>query len=281
MTVKRSDRRGQTNRVEVRPGRVVGIPPTVHNPTTLAGLAGRVVSNDGMQVKLTAIRGLTADGLLPSSFYFQCPPLEAMEWAKDWTHDESQAADHDTYDQPQARGLKQVTFSTLVVDYEAPWTSYRETDPIGVAQTLERLGDGLTPFLLTVWNRPLWGGQFDVRMAATLRSLRVAERSGEPDARYIDVAFHEHNSEGLDRKLRAFDPTPKRHPIAAEDTLRKLAKRYLKSYSRWRDIQAFNGITGITGDASLADWGRRNGRFSILIPRPDENVLQTIEGSSP
>lgn len=245
--------------------------PALRSPGASGEGAGIVrgeqaVSDVGMQVKLSPIDNLTPKELLPASFYFQCAPLETLSWSKEWVHEEYEVASHDTHDRPQARGLKTVSFSTLVVDYDAPWTFYSVLDPIAIGHTLEKLGDGLRPFLLSIRNRPLWGGAFDVRIIATLRSLSVEERAGEPDARYHDVSFKQHNESGLASKVRKKVTVPVRHKLARGDTPSRLAKRFYGSNAKWRELLKANGIKGLQADSDLLAWGRRTGRKTILVP---------------
>src|SRR5687768_16110445 len=157
--------------------------------------------SEGLLVSLAGIEGMTDKGLLASPFYFQCPPLE--EFVVEYAHGHT---DYDTvgageFSRKGGVKLRTTSFDTLFVDW-ATWTVTSDFPPIeSITDELIELTESGSPFLLTVARVATIGG-FDgwdlsqagpeLQMPATLRSLRVSEKAGEGDARYLNVSFVEY-----------------------------------------------------------------------------------------
>jgi hypothetical protein len=277
----RSDQSGRTEQVLVPGGVSVTSALSAAGSFSPARVPGKEPPDNGCQVKLSRIDGLTPKGLLDRAFYFQCPPTEEIRWAKGFSHAEYETLSGRTFSRPQSIGLKTVTFSTLVIDWDAEWTFFSVKDLIDVGEQLEHLGDSRQPFMLSIRNRPLWGAKFDVRMPATLRSVSVAERAGELDTRYVDCEFTEYKRPAYGvAGRRGKSGQKRRHTLRSGDTLRKLAKSELGSYVEWKAIANANGIKGLNGDSDLYAWGKRHHRSSIVIPYPDDRITATGEVSN-
>lgn len=179
---------------------------------------------EGMKVEIRSIPGLSREDIIPDEgLLFQCPPLD--EFAQDHAHSHT---DYETINnQHSHKGVPQlstVQFDTLVVD-QGSFTI--DPDPLTIEEYTDILkliclaGD---PFLLTAahqlppagfvnWSLSLAGPE--LQMPATLRSLRIAERSGEPDARYLNVAFSEYRDPFVKTALLGRRPGGKKFPTTA------------------------------------------------------------------
>lgn len=243
---------------------------------------------DGLRVFLEPIPGQSARGILDTAgLLFQCPPLD--EFSVDYAHSHT---DYETLDnQHSKKGVPQLrtaSFSTLVVDYGLYVVNDDAPEIEVVTDTLLKLTEAGDPFLLTVahalpprgyanWSLTLAGPE--LQMPATLRTLKVTEKAGEGDARYLDVAFSEYRDPVQSRSAlgkrraggRSFPTTarlfadgtcrdeagnaigaPPQRPV----TLYELARYFYGDSGAAADIQRANG---------LGSWGRSDAL--ILAPR--------------
>lgn len=303
MTVKRTDKHGSTETQDLtRALRGPGGPPrTIITRERTQGSAGGArdiqglldrsappyepssrATDHGLRVQLEPIAGVTPRGLLPATFYFQCPPLEELGWAKAWNHDETVVLSKRTLSQLGSIGLKSVSLSTLFVDYEAPWTFNPLTDLIGIGRRLEELGDSGKPVRLAIRNRPLWDGKWDVRMAATMRSLRFVERGGELDARYSDLEFSAYDGPDIDDRERqnADADQAARYRVRKGDTPRKLAYAFYGSYRAWPHLMEVNGITGLHGSSDLAAYAKRRNKTTLRVPASLKGTARILSATA-
>jgi hypothetical protein len=244
--------------------------------------------NEGLRVILRPIRGLTKRHLIKEPFVFQAAPLEEFSRQSSYNHSEYDTLRGGQHSRPAGRALEQTGFGTIFVDYNAPWdlipdifdeewrSVFPVPDPVAATKELRRIMNAGTPFLLSVDNPALRGG-YDLRMAATFRSLTVTERAGEVDARYVDVSFVEYRDVRVKRFLKgeAGDDKlpitllvrrlPKRH-----DTFSELAKHYYGDPSLWRHIRKANdAFAGIGGHQKLTDTKayKKNHNVKVKVPR--------------
>jgi hypothetical protein len=238
------------------------------------------------------VKGLTAPGLLKAPLYLQCPPLESFSTGYAFSH-----ADYDTvragqHSRPAGKQLRTVQFQTLLVDFSPSWAVWLpsragtpQPDPLTTRNALVKLLESGSPFRFRAINPGYWGdGRADLEMMATLRTLSVEERAGEPDARYLDLAFTEYRVPELGRKAkgsarhagggRARD-LPYKHPVKKGDTLLGLAKKHYGKQGRWRVIAQVNGIRNLSQSGDLYAWARKHHRRYVTIPAVDEDGLVT------
>lgn len=184
----------------------------------------------GMRVILAPIPGLTKKDIMvdgsgkPRSFRFQMPPTESFSRALAHAHSDYDTLRLGQHSRPNGKMLESVRFSTLVVDWDAPWAVYPNTQKfdrtfgsgystyrdemwniLNITGQLEEILDSGTPVRLYAGQPVLWeggGGEsgWDVNMPVTLRSLNIEERAGELDARYLDLEFVEYRSLKLNRR---------------------------------------------------------------------------------
>lgn len=162
------------------------------------------MSGDGLLVRMARIPGLTDPDLLTIPYHFQCPPLEEFAVQHAFSFSDYDTVNSGQFSRRGGRQLRQVTFDSLAVDFEASWQAQprsgaslsEQFDMDEYGDRLRRISDSGTPFRLLVTH------QFSVRasgavvepeldMEATLRTLTVTERAGEPDTRYFNVSFVE------------------------------------------------------------------------------------------
>lgn len=175
----------------------------------LNGVAQAVGGQEGLKVVLEPIPGLTRKDLLGrNGFFLQTPPLD--EFSRDYGHSHT---DYETVSTGQfsrksgGRNLRTITFDTLVVDF-ATWAFYDDSPIEQITAKLIEICESGDPVLLTAahdlphggygnWDLTLVGPE--VQYPATLRTLRVAERAGEGDARYMNLSFVEYRDPNVDR----------------------------------------------------------------------------------
>lgn len=270
------------------------------------------VGREGLRVRIEPVPGITDGKLLHGDgFYFQCPPLEefTIEYAAD--HLDYTTAASGQYSRPGGQQLRVVTFDTLFVDY-AWWTVV--TRPIEIEDLTHRLVkicESGTPFLLTAahampphgydtWSETLTGPE--LQMMATLRTLKVSEKAGEGDARYLNVAFTQyrepfaeedqkgkprhkhyrhhwpktvllyHDGTARDKVTSEMVGQPPRNPV----TLHRLAKKYYHHPNLWKHISDYpkNRIKNWGADDQLIDYflpkrpKRKEWPIKITIPKP-------------
>lgn len=154
---------------------------------------------DGLGVQLNALQGVTDKDVLYSPLVFQCPPLE--EFVVEYAHSHG---DYDTisdgqYSRKGGVQLRQCSFDTLFVDYAL--FAMTSVNIESITEQLVEVCESGSPFLLTVAHAlpptgftkaALTTIQPELQMGATLRTLRVTEKAGEGDARYVNVSFTEY-----------------------------------------------------------------------------------------
>lgn len=277
---------------------------------------------EGLRVKLDPIQGMSTPGLLDDAgLLFQCPPTD--EFSVDVSHSHT---DYETLDLQHSRKgvpqLQTVSFDTLVVDYGLYVIDDDAPEIEVISETLKLICLSGDPFLLTAahalpprgytsWSAALAGPE--VQWPATLRSLRITEKAGEGDARYLNVNFVEYRPpvqqrQELGKKRpggRTFPTTARLFadgtardasdhvlgtPLTDPVTLASLATYFYGDAARGADIQRANG---------LGDWGRNDPLIfhtkyrklksqtpaKLTIPRPTAPLLtsssaQTTTGTA-
>lgn len=233
----------------------------------------------GLRVSLHPIRHVTAKNALRQTFRFQVPPLDEFGWEQAFTWTDYETAADGTFSRPGGRGLRVVSFDTMFLDYDASWTvvhTPNRPNPVKAGEMLRQLMNAGTPFRLVVRQKDLWGEREDIAMAATLRNVRVIQRAGEVDARYVAVEFVEHRSIELrtKRRGRKGKHLPTRHKItpSTEATLRDLARRYYGSPKEWRLISRANkALWWVTPNQPLK--AAAYSVKSIRIPKRDDDRI--------
>ncbi|MET0604403.1 MAG: hypothetical protein ABW167_20625 [Baekduia sp.] len=250
---------------------------------------------EGLRVKLDPIEGLSTPGLLDDAgLLFQCPPMD--EFSVDVAHSHT---DYETLDLQHSRKgvpqLETVSFDTLVVDYGLYVVDDDAPEVEEVSQTLKLICLSGDPFMLTAahalpprgfssWSAALAGPE--VQWPATLRSLRITEKAGEGDARYLNVNFVEYRPPVQKRQaLGKARPGGRKFPTVARlyadgtardsndhvlgkalvdpVTLASLATFFYGDAARGADIQRANG---------LGNWGRND----ALILHPKYRKLKSL-----
>lgn len=267
-----------------------------HSPDTPLG--------PGLVVILRQIRGLTEKGLLPTPFVFQAAPLEEFTRQSSYSHSEYETLRAGQHSRPAGRALEQTSFGTIFVDYNAPWdvipdlfddewrSVFPVPDPVAATKKLRSVMMSGTPILLTVHN-PALRNAYDLRMASTMRSLTVTERSGEVDARYVDVSFVEYRDIRIKRFLKGETGGDDKLPVtlsvkllpAKRDTFAELAKHYYGDPSLWRHIRHANSqFKGIGGHHSLKNTPayKKNKKVKVKVPRkPAQSKPTDLGGAMP
>jgi hypothetical protein len=268
-------------------------------------------STEGMHVIMEELFGVTPKDLIPDGgLLFQCPPLD--EFSVDYAHGHT---DYETIENQHSRkGVPQlatVTFDTLVVDYARFAVDQDAAEIETIRDTLKEVCLSGEPFLLTAahqlpprgysnWSLVIGGPE--VQMPATLRSLKVTEKAGEGDARYLAVSFVEYREPTLTRtttgKKRSGGKTtfpttvvlygsgrtkwvrgttlvdvPFVQPPLRPLTLGVLAKNFYGDSSRWRGIARANNIVSWGANDALITHPRFSALkddvgIKILIPKP-------------
>lgn len=270
------------------------------------------IGREGLRVRIQPVPGITDGKLMHGDgFFFQCPPLEEFTVEYAGAHSDYDTAASGQFSRPGGKQLRIASFDTLFVDF-ATWTVI--TRPIEIedlTRKLVKICESCTPFLLTVahslpphgydtWGQTLAGPE--LQMLATLRTLKVSEKAGEGDARYVNVSFTEyrepfaeedakgkprhkhykhhwpktvllfHDGTGRDKVTNERIGEPPLNPI----TLERLAKHYYHHPNLWRHIADYkkNHIKNWGANDQLLDYylprrpNRKDWPIKIRIPRP-------------
>lgn len=181
----------------------------------------------GLRVRLRKIAGETDKSVLESALYFQMGPV-----GQDFTVEET--AEHTEYRtissgefsqaapgrDSTARSLRSTSFTTLTLDWDAPWLVDHDVDPSDIRNELNDILRLRTPFELLVTRKlPEHGGSsHELLMNATLRSISRTLRSGQADTRWYDLAFREWRLATIGRRATKGTTSTSRAPGASKNT---------------------------------------------------------------
>lgn len=240
----------------------------------------------------------TKKRLLPSPFYFQASPTDALRWSKSHAHQEYETVSAGQFSRPGGRQLATINFGSLFVDYDPGWAAYHygtdrgapPVDVLGWTETLLDILDSGTPIAVTIGQPRLWG-RWDVRqLPMTLRNLEVEERAGENDARYFDVQMTEWRRQTLAVKRRGLPVTVTLHEFGdkgtwdagggrqsvRDPTLTKLARKFYGDPTKWRTIanhprnqklRAFSGARPLVIAVRKHGTGKKGDRhLKVYVP---------------
>jgi hypothetical protein len=253
---------------------------------TLHGVAAASAQGGlGLKVVMEPIPGITKPGLMPlNGIFLQTPPTDSFDRDYGYSHTDYQTARAGQFSQPGGRNLRTTSFDTLVLDYAA-WAFYNDQPYEELVTKLIQICEGGSAFLLTAshdipsggygnWSLALAGPE--IQWPATLRSLRVSEKAGEPDSRYLTMSFTEYRDpntsarsvQGLTSRPstiklpttvllyadgHAVDDTgkPLGNPPAHPVTLAMIAQRWYGDAAQWRAIAARNGFRNTGANDAL------------------------------
>jgi hypothetical protein len=260
----------------------------------------------GLRVIMRKSKQHTARHLLDHPFIFQVPPLESFSWSQDYGWEDYTTIEKGTFSRPSAQGLRQISFDTMFVDYDAEFTIVHPVehwvkrkgkkfsdlprnptpprvdptkfgrrkvvwrpDPLKLSRELRHIMNSGTPFWLEVHQQHLWG-RHDLEMMATLRSLSVEERAGEIDSRYISVSYVEWREPEVKKKKKG-SKFPLRHKVRRGDTLKSLSKKYYGGYGGWKSIKKANDkkLKGVGPQEPLQNV-KQHGKPVDVITIPDK-----------
>lgn len=169
--------------------------------------------SDGLVIVLAADPDLTERGLttrgeaLNKPLVFQCPPLETFSTNFGFSHSDYDTVYGGQISRKGGRQLRTITFDTLLVDWGSYIVSEIPAHGGGHASAMHHMSRRLidicesgSPFEFDAFHAAGLVDDLEVDVSsmreisftATLRSLRVEERHGEGDTRYLNVSFTEY-----------------------------------------------------------------------------------------
>lgn len=264
---------------------------------------------EGMRVGLEAIADLTKKGLIGDmGLHFQCPPLDELSgnFAHSHTDYETIETQHSRKGVPQ---LATVQFTTLVVDY-GTFVVNANVDPEAIRESIKQICLSGTPVQLTCEQQipatsdvTLTLDQIspEIDMAATLRTVKISNKAGEPDARYYDVSFVEYRDPRASRrglgKPKSRRPrnttvylywdgraeTSEGQSIKPPVTLSSLGRGFFADPSKGRWIAAANGLKSWGLNDPLINAPRfkhlkkgQHGKLIISLPSSSEPLVAEL-----
>ena len=246
-----------------------------------------------LQVRLQRIPGVTPRDVLRKSIIFGVI-LNDFEWseAADWRDFTTVSAGQRT--QPaggkgtRGRNLRSLSLEVLTQwGRKLPFENARGSTGNEIRNELAAITRARAPFrFVATMNRAFDSDPAELRMDATLRSVSRLTRFGEPDSRYLTIEIVEYRSAATERRSRTkSDKFPIKHKLDADDTLRKLAKRYWKNKGAdWNLIKKANGgaggrLKGVGPDEKIVKAGRYKVGDTIVIPET-RTVGEVIGGEA-
>jgi hypothetical protein len=248
-----------------------------HKPGAIFKRSDTPFSGEGTHVTISRRDGVTKRGFLDVPFRFQIPPLDSWQrsftgrWSNfDVVGGASGPVERTRFGGP---GLRTMNFRTMFLDWHPDWGVWEPDllEPILAVRELENLARRGIIFALKVRNK----GRFrvdDVNMLATITQGDVEEVSGEPDTRYVTLAFQEYDELEAERRAKALTPPTLRgtglaHTIKANDTLYSLARHYFHHQADWKLIASANaGMANWAPSRPLTQWVKQSGRKRVKIP---------------
>lgn len=243
--------------------------------------APKLARGEGVRVRLTRIRGVTAPGVAEEPIWFPAGALNEFVVDEDSNISEYDTVGHGQFAAPapgrpgRKRRLRVCDIETAAFFGDNAILTARGIDPQALRDELEAVIRSETAVRLLVTLRlPRERGRSirpEVDMPATVRSIRRTLKHGEALTRYWTVRFVEDRDPTLGRRRYGGDPpgvqsnrggSSVKHRLDGNDTLESLAKRYFKDKSAWRALA--NAI-------GMKSWGARtplvqNARWKVDQP---------------
>lgn len=132
---------------------------------------------------------------------FQCAPLEEFAVETAYEHADYLTVSSGEYSRPHGAKLKSLSFETLVTPDKETWLGTGVGTEI-VKQLQDACASGEHYELKAIERAEVLAN-----FQATLRSVRVTTKAGEPGTRYLSVAFVEYRSVTFDSTSRPVPPT--------------------------------------------------------------------------
>lgn len=155
------------------------------------------MSSEGARITLYPLNADGSTKYREPSFVFQGGPLEELGYESTFDHTDYMTVNGGEFSRPLGRKLRTISFETLVTDGDPAWaTSGGESVQAHIERLRQMCDDGL-PFLLVITPPgvlPLNGTAVNtlVTMNATIRSLRITEKAGEPETKYLSLQCTEY-----------------------------------------------------------------------------------------
>lgn len=229
-----------------------------------------MASQDGLKVRLQAIKGVTPKNLLKTPYYFQCPPTDTISYS--YGHNSQVYTTIPTtmsggdYKRIGGKKLRTIAFSTLIVDTAQSFVlashldanvSAEQDDITSLLHGMIKLAEGYKsePPVFHLLISHDWRSHVEIAMQATLPDLSIEERGGETDARYLSVTFEQWREpfttdQSLKRRRAGGKDFPITIMLKAGDTLYSLAHHYYGKKGAGRP-----GAQAIAKQNAITDWG--------------------------
>jgi hypothetical protein len=228
----------------------------------------------GLRVRLTAIPGLTPKKILREPLRFQVIVSPDWEDTRTALFSDFETVGAGQFSSPaggdHAPQLRELSFESLTLDWEAKWLVYPETSPEEVREELEAILESRQPVELFAHVGP-GGSKVEARMMVTLRAMTRILRHGENDTRYFNLEWKQFRDATMTRKGgNRYSNLPTQYTLKKDDTLRSIADHFYGVESMWEFLAASNGIKGWGGDDPLVKMGRYKvgDKIKILAPPP-------------
>jgi len=169
-------------------------------------------------ISFSALAG--ARNSIKKEYLFQCAPLEEFAYESSYDFTNYVAISGGEFDRRYGRKLRTLSFDTLLTDEGASWATAMDAGSNELVASLLAISEQGQVFQMRVASLPSPSGesvsvtQFEAAtrllMSATVRSVRVAEKAGEPGTKYLSVQCVEHRQPVLTSGTRP-GSNPKTH----------------------------------------------------------------------
>ncbi len=170
-------------------------------------------------ISFSALAG--ARNSIKTEYLFQCAPLEEFAYESSYDFTNYVAISGGEFDRSYGRKLRTLSFDTLLTDDGgASWATAMDAGSNELVASLLAIAEQGQVFQMRVASLPSPSGesvsvtQFEAAtrllMSATVRSVRVAEKAGEPGTKYLSVQCVEHRQPVLTSGTRP-GSNPKTH----------------------------------------------------------------------
>lgn len=136
---------------------------------------------------------LEGENTIPDNYLFQCAPLEEMAVETAFEHSDFMTVGDGEFSRPQGTKLRTLAFETLIVPDQPSFAGF-SADVGTLSNALVTICQNGSPFRLVIVEPT---GDVLTDMNATLRTLRLTDKAGEPGTKYVSVAFSEYRSPTL------------------------------------------------------------------------------------